>query len=61
MSRMRALVWTVSVMMPACEPVKLTASSPSRWMAMARRAQLTRSPVVSSMSISRSGGSGEIS
>ena len=61
MSRMRALVWTVSVTMPACEPVRLTASQPRRWMAMASRAQLMRSPALSSMSISRTGGLGVIS
>ena len=61
MSTICALVCIVSVTMPACEPVKLTASRPSVWMAMASSAQLMRSPVESSMSISRSGGRGVIS
>ncbi len=56
-----ALVWVVSVTMPACEPVKLTASRPSVWMAIASSAQLMRSPVESSMSSSRSGGRAVIS
>lgn len=55
-SRIFAFVCTVSVMMPTCEPVKLTASTPTSCSAMHKSAMLMRSPVVSSMSISRLGG-----
>src|SRR5438093_617030 len=48
------------VMMPACEPVKDTASWPSEWIAIASNAIEIRSPAVSSMSSSRPGGSREI-
>ena len=44
------------VRIPACDPVKLTASRPSAWIAMASRAIEIRSPAVSNMSISRAGG-----
>ena len=44
--------------MPACEPVNDTASTPRRWIAIAVSAIEMRSPAVSSMSISRAGGSG---
>ena len=44
--------------MPACEPVKLTASTPCSWMAIASKAIVIRSPAVSSVSISRPGGAG---
>ena len=60
-SRMRALVWLVSVTMPACEPVRLIALWPRSLMAIAHRAQLMRSPVESSMSISRASGAVETS
>ena len=52
-SSISARPWTVLVMMPACDPVRLTASTPRSRMAMARRAMEMRSPAVSSMSISR--------
>ena len=46
---------TVSVMMPTWLPVKLTASMPRSARAMHSSAMEMRSPVVSSMSISRPG------
>ncbi len=52
----RAFVCTLSEMMPACLPVKDCALWPSDWMAMARSAMVTRSPVETSMSISRGSG-----
>ena len=52
-SMMRALVWPLSVTIPACEPVSEIASKPRSLMTIAARAQVTRSPVESSMSISR--------
>ena len=55
---MRALPWTASVMTPAWLPVKERASWPRFAMAMASRAIEMRSPLVSSMSSSRPGGSG---
>ena len=58
---MRALVWEVSVTMPACEPVSEMARWPRSLMAMAHSAHEIRSPVDSSMSISRRSGSGETS
>ena len=58
--RMRALVWMLSVMMPIWAPVRLIALWPSEWMAIAISATLTCSPVDSSMSISRAGGSSVI-
>ena len=57
-SMMRALPWTESVMTPAWLPVNERASWPRLAMAMASRAIEIRSPVVSSMSSSRPGGSG---
>ena len=61
MERMRALVWMLSVTMPIWAPVRLIALWPSAWMAIAINATLTCSPVASSMSISRAGGSRVIS
>ena len=58
---MRALVWLVSVTMPACEPVSEIARWPRSLIAIAHSAHETRSPVDSSMSISRGSGSGETS
>ena len=60
-SRIRALVCEVSVTMPACEPDSEIASLPRSLSAIAHSAQEIRSPVESSMSISRGCGSGEIS
>src|SRR4051794_24392571 len=53
---MRALVWLVSVTMPACEPVSEIALWPRSLMAIAHSAHDMRSPVESSMSISRGSG-----
>ncbi len=47
------------VMMPACEPVSETASISISFKAIQSRAMVMRSPVESSMSISRLGGLGE--
>ena len=60
-SRMRALVCEVSVTIPAWDPVSEMARWPRSLIAMAHRAQDTRSPVDSSMSISRGSGCGETS
>ena len=60
-SRMRALVCEVSVTIPAWDPVSEMARWPRSLMAMAHSAQDTRSPVESSMSISRGSGCGETS
>ena len=60
-SRMRALVWLVSVTMPACEPVSEIARWPRSLIAIAHSAHDIRSPVESSMSISRGSGLGETS
>src|SRR4051794_25923242 len=60
-SRIRALVCDVSVTMPACEPVSEIARWPRSLIAIAHSAHETRSPVDSSMSISRGSGSGETS
>ena len=60
-SRMRALVCPLSVTMPACEPVSEMASLPRSLITIAARAHDTRSPVESSMSISRGCGRGETS
>jgi hypothetical protein len=57
----RALVWDESVTIPAWEPVSEIAWWPRSWIAIAQRAQETRSPVERSMSISRATGRGEIS
>ncbi len=58
---MRAFVWDVSVTMPACEPVREIARWPRSFIAIAHNAHDWRSPVESSMSISRGSGLGEIS
>ena len=60
-STIRALVWLVSVTIPACEPVSEIARWPRSLIAIAHSAQEIRSPVESSMSISRGSGSGETS
>ena len=52
----RALVWEESVTIPAWEPVSEIASWPMSWIAIAQSAQEIRSPVESSMSISRATG-----
>ena len=56
-----AFVCEESVTIPACEPVSDIAEWPMSWIAIAHSAQEIRSPVDSSMSISRSRGRGEIS
>ena len=56
-----ALVWEESVTIPACEPVSEIALWPMSWIAIAHSAQEIRSPVESSMSISRESGRSEIS
>ncbi len=53
---MRALVCDSSVTIPACEPVNEIARWPRSLMAIAHSAQEMRSPVESSMSISRGSG-----
>ena len=58
---MRALVCVSSVTMPACEPVSDSAWWPSSLMTMAARAHEIRSPVESSMSISRGSGRAQTS
>src|SRR3954471_15507471 len=60
-SRMRALVWDVSVTIPACEPVREIALWPRSLIAIAHSAHEIRSPVESSMSISRGSGAVETS
>ena len=57
---MRALVCELSVRMPIWAPVRLTASAPSEWIAIAISATLTCSPVERSISISRPEGSSVI-
>ena len=57
-SRMRAFVCEVSVTMPACEPVSEIARWPRSLIAIAHSAHEMRSPVDSSMSISRGSGVG---
>ena len=52
-SMMRAFVWVVSVTIPAWEPVSDTASCPRSLMTIEASAHEIRSPVESSMSISR--------
>jgi len=54
-STILALRWAVSVMMPTWLPVKLIASIPRSASAIVISAAVWRSPVVSSMSISRPG------
>src|SRR5581483_9721058 len=56
-----ALPWTVSVTIPACEPVSEIASCPRSWTAIAQSAFEIRSPTEMSMSYSRGCGFGEIS
>ena len=56
-----ALPWTVSVTMPACEPVSEIASWPRSWTAIAQSEFEIRSPTEMSMSYSRGCGRGEIS
>ena len=53
---MRALVCEESVTIPACDPVSEIALWPMSWIAIAQSAHEIRSPVESSMSISRAGG-----
>ena len=60
-SRMRARVCEVSVTIPACEPVSEMASWPRSLITIAASAHEIRSPVESSMSISRGCGRGETS
>ena len=60
-SRMRAFVCEVSVTIPACEPVSEIARWPRSLIAIAHSAHEMRSPVESSMSISRGSGVGETS
>ena len=60
-SMIRALVWEESVTIPACEPVSEIALWPRSLIAIAQSAQDSRSPIESSMSISRGSGRGEIS
>lgn len=55
---MRALPCTDVVTTPACEPVNDQACAPCAEMAIATSEFEMRSPAVSSMSISRSGGAG---
>src|SRR2546423_7144646 len=56
-----ALPWTVSVTIPACEPVRDTASQPRSSIAISASAQEIRSPTEMSMSSARGFGAGEIS
>ena len=60
-SRIRAFVWEVSVTIPACEPVSEIARWPRSLIAIAHSAHEMRSPVESSMSISRGSGEAETS
>src|SRR5690242_8573050 len=53
--------WTVSVTIPACEPVNEIASAPRSWIAIAASAHEMRSPTEISMSSSRGLGRGETS
>ena len=55
-SRIRAFVCDVSVTIPACEPVSEIARWPRSLIAIAHSAHEIRSPVESSMSISRGSG-----
>ena len=55
-STMEALPWAVSVRMPACAPLMLTASSPISRSAIVTSVQETSSPVESSTSNSRGSG-----
>ena len=56
-----ALVWEESVTIPAWDPVSEITLWPMSWIAIAHSAQEIRSPVESSMSISRESGRSEIS
>src|SRR5712692_9026534 len=58
MRRMRAWVWTPSVIIPTCGPVKEQAGCPRLPRAMASRPMVICSPVASTMSISRGSGVG---
>ncbi len=58
---MRAFVCEVSVTIPACDPVSEIARWPRSLIAIAHSAHETRSPVDSSMSISRGSGLGDTS
>ena len=58
---MRAFVCDVSVTIPACDPVREIARCPRSLIAIAHSAHDWRSPVDSSMSISRGSGLDEIS
>ena len=60
-STIRALVCDSSVTIPACEPVSEIARWPRSWIAIAHSAHEMRSPVDSSMSISRGSGAAETS
>jgi hypothetical protein len=60
-SRISALVCDSSVTIPAWEPVREMARWPRSWIAIAHSAQEMRSPVESSMSISRGSGLAETS
>ena len=60
-SMIRALVCEESVTIPACDPVSEIARWPRSLIAIAHSAQDSRSPMESSMSISRGSGRGEIS
>jgi len=57
MSTMRAVRWARLVRMPACAPVSEIAGVPAAWSAMASSGAVIVSPLLSSMSISRDGGS----
>ena len=61
MSTIFALPCTVSVTIPACEPVSEIASWPRSEMAIAASAPVIRSPTETSMSSSRGFGRGETS
>ena len=56
MLAMRALPWRLSVVMPACGPLRLIAGTPSAWRAIDTSVALWCSPVARSMSSSRSSG-----
>jgi hypothetical protein len=60
-STILARPWTVSVTIPACEPVSEIASAPRSWIAIAASAQEMRSPTEISMSSSRGFGLAETS
>ncbi len=58
MSTIRALRWTLLVRIPACNPVREIAGTPSRSSAIAISGAVMVSPVERSWSISRLGGAG---